>query len=97
VINQFSFAQHIIHSWLVELLDLDFTPPKNTFFSWDKIKRILDHYGVNEKEFIINNMDQLDRAKVIQQLAIESPLFPDNGHPSSECFKQLAQRILTIV
>jgi hypothetical protein len=96
-INQFSFAQHIIHSWLAELLNLNFTPPKNTFFSWDKIKRILGHYGVNEKEFIVDNMDQLDRAKVIQQLATESPLFPDNAHPSSDCFKQLAQRILAIV
>ena len=42
VINQFSFAQHTIHSWLAELLDLHFAPPTNTFFSWDKIKRILN-------------------------------------------------------
>jgi hypothetical protein len=96
-IYQFSFAQHIIHSWLAELLELKFTPPKNTFFSWDKIKRILDHYKVNEKEFIVNNIDQLDRAKVIQQLATESPLFPDDAHPSSDCLKQLAQRILAMI
>jgi hypothetical protein len=93
VINQFSFAHHIIHSWLAELLNLNFTPPKNTFFSWDKIKRILDHYNINEKEFIINNIDQLDCAKIIQQLATESPLFPDNGHPSGQCFEQLASCI----
>jgi hypothetical protein len=96
-IKKFSFAKHIIHSWLAELLDLNFTPLKNTFFSWDKIKRILDHYGVDEKEFIINNMDQLDRLNAIQQLALASPLFPDNNHPSSECFRQLAQRILTMI
>ena len=97
IINQFSFAQHIIHSWLAELLELNFIPPKNTFFSWDKIKRILDHYGVDEKEFIINNIDQLDCTKVIQELAVKSLLFPDNAHPSSECFKQLAQRIIEMI
>jgi len=97
VIDQFSFAQHIIHSWLAELLDLNFTPPKNTFFSWDKIKKILDHYKIDEKEFIINNIDQLDRAKVIQDLALKSKCFPDNAHPSSDCFKQLANRILAII
>lgn len=93
VISQFSFAQYIIHSWLTELLDLSFTPPKNTFLSWDKIKRILDYYSVDEKKFIIDNMNQLDRAKVIQDLALKSPLFPDNVHPSRECFKQLANRL----
>jgi len=96
-IDQFSFAQHIIHSWLAELLNLNWTPPKNTFFSWDKIKRILNHYKVDEKEFIVKNIEQLDCAKVIQDLAVKSPLFPDNAHPSSECFKQLAQRIIKMI
>ena len=97
IINQFSFAQHIIHSWLAELLELNFIPPKNTFFSWDKIKRILDHYDVDEKKFIVNNIEQLDKAKIIEDLASASPLFPDNAHPSSECFKQLAQRIIEMI
>jgi hypothetical protein len=97
VINQFSFAQHTIHSWLAELLELEFIPPKNTFFSWDKIKRILNHYNIDEKKFIIDNIDHLDRATAIQKLAVKSPLFPDNGHPSSECFRQLAQRILAMI
>jgi hypothetical protein len=97
VIDQFSFAQHIIHSWLAELLNLNFTPPKNTFFSWDKIKRILNHYNIDEKEFIIDNMDQLDKSTQIKHLAKSSPKFPDSGHPSSDCFKQLAQRILKML
>lgn len=92
-INQFSFARHIVHSWLAELLNLNFFPPKNTFFSWDKIKRILDHYNIDEKEFIVNNMDQLDCAKVVENLAVKSLCFPDNCHPSRECFKQLANRL----
>lgn len=97
VINQFSFAQHTIQSWLAELLDLNFDPPKNTFFSWNKIKRILDHYGIDEKEFIINNIEQLDCAKVIQDLVVDSTNFPDNAHPSDKCFKQLAQRISAMI
>lgn len=97
IIDQFSFAKHTIPSWLAELLDLNFTPPKNIFFSWEKIKRILNHYGISEKEFVVENIDQLDRAKEIQELAIKSPLFPDNSHPSSDCFKQLAQRILSMI
>jgi hypothetical protein len=97
VIDQFSFAKHTIPSWLTELLDLNFVPPKNTFFSWEKIKRILNHYGISEKEFIVSNIDQLDRAKEIQELANKSALFPDNVHPSSDCFKQLAQRILAMI
>ena len=97
IINQFSFPQHIIHSWLAELLELNFIAPKNTFFSWDKIKRILDHYGVGEKEFIVNNIKHLDKAKIIEELALASPLFPDDAHPSRECFRQLAQRIIEII
>ena len=97
VITQFSFARHTIQSWLAELLNLNFTPPKNTFFSWDKIKRILDHYNVDEKEFIVNNMDQLDKSTLINNLAKSSSCFPDNAHPSRDCFKQLAQRLIKIV
>ena len=96
-ITQFSFAQYIIHSWLAELLNLKFVPPKNTLLSWDKIKRILNHYKINEKEFIINNIDQLDKAKVIEDLALKSPLFPDHTHPSGECFKTLAQRLVNMI
>ena len=97
VIDQFSFAQHIIHSWLAELLNLNFIPPKNTFFSWDKIKRILNHYTIDEKKFIIDNINQLEASKSINKLAEKSLLFPDNGHPSRECFKQLAQRLTQMV
>jgi hypothetical protein len=97
VIDQFSFAQHVIPSWLAELLELKFTPPKKYLLPWDKIKRILDHYNVDEKKFIVENIDQLDRGKEILKLFYKSPLFPDNGHPSSECFRQLAQRILAMI
>ena len=97
VIHQFSFAKHMIHSWLAELLNLNFNPPKNTFFSWHKIERILSYYKISQKDFIINNIEQLDKAKIIEDLALSSPWFPDNSHPSGECFKKLAQRIIEII
>lgn len=93
VINQFSFARYSITSWLADLLELDFIPPKNTFFSWDKILRILDYYNIDEKDFIMDNINQLDQAKIIQDLANKSSRFPDNAHPSRDCFKQLAERL----
>jgi hypothetical protein len=97
VICQFTFARYTITSWLAELLNLDFIPPKNTFFSWIKIKRILDHYKINERQFIKDNINSLDQADIVEKIANDSELFPDNSHPSSACFEQLAQRILTMV
>jgi hypothetical protein len=96
VIKEFEFAQHVITSWLQELLELDVIPPANTFFSWDKIKHILDHYKIDEKSFVLQNFDSLTRADKIVNLARKSCLFPDNGHPSRTCFEQLANRILDL-
>lgn len=93
-IDKFSFAHIVIKSWLAELLDLDFVPPKNTFFSWIKIKKILDYYNIEEKQFIMQNIEILDQAQLVQQLAIHNENFPDNGHPARHCYQQLANRIL---
>lgn len=96
LIHQFSFAQHVITSWLSELLELDYMPPKNTFFSWDKIQRILTHYNVSTRQFIQDNADALDLADNICKIAKASDLFPDNGHPSSVCYSELAHRIIKL-
>jgi hypothetical protein len=93
IIDNYSFVKHTI-PWLVELLNLNFDPPPNTFFGWEKIQRILEHYSVNEKQFITNNIVDLDKSKIIVDLAKKSKNFPDDGHPSSDCFKQLANRVL---
>ena len=97
MINQFSFAEHIVTSWLAELLNLKFVPPKNTLFSWPKIKRTIEHYGISQRQFIIDNLDDLNKATLIQKLAKDSPLFPDNQHPSGKCFQLLAHRILDMI
>jgi hypothetical protein len=38
-------------------------------------------------------MEDLDLIEQTYQLVDQSALFPDNIHPSRECFKQLAQTI----
>lgn len=96
IINEFSFVAHVI-PWLKELLNLDFLPPSNTFFSWQKIQRILTHFNIDEKKFIIENLDELDKSKIIIELAKASKLFPDDAHPGSLCHKQLANRIVNWV
>jgi hypothetical protein len=49
-----------------------------------------DSPGVEQK-------NEVDKAKIIQELTVKSLLFPDNCHPSSEYFKQLAQRIIKMI
>jgi hypothetical protein len=66
-------------------------------FSWDKIKRILDHYNINERDFIVNNMEQLEKSKLIVKKALKSSKFPDNAHPSGECFCTLANRLVNLL
>lgn len=97
LINKFSFAQHVITSWLAELLELDYVPPKNTFFSWGKIERILAHYNISTRQFIQENSESLDLADKICKIAKTSALFPDDGHPSSVCYQQLAHRIIKLI
>ena len=97
IINNFSFAKYTIFSWLAELLELTIVPPKNTFNSWEKIVKILEHYKLDQKKFIIDHLEELEKLKKIQDLAIQSPLFPDNTHPSTQCYNELANRIIKII
>jgi len=96
-VEKFDFAHHVVTSWLQELLELDVIPPANTFFSWNKIKVILDHYKIDEKTFVGENFNSLTRANEIAELAQKSCHFPDNCHPSRACFKSLADRILDMI
>ena len=49
------------------------------------------------KRYIFAHMHELDFIDKIQKLAHESKLFPDNVHPSSQCYRELAERIIKIV
>jgi len=93
-IKNYSFAHWVITSWLQELLKLEYLPPENTFFSWGKIERILDHFNIDRKQYILDHYDQLERAKEIVKLAQHSKLFPDDCHPCRHCYQILAERIL---
>jgi len=96
-IKNYSFAHWVIKSWLQELLNLDNCPPENTFFSWEKLQRILNHFHIDVRDYVLDNSEQLDRANAICNIAAASALFPDNGHPSKQCFCDLANRILKMV
>jgi hypothetical protein len=96
-IKDYSFAHWVIKSWLAELLDLNDVPPENTFFSWEKLQSILNHFRMDVREYILNNSQQLNRANEICKLAAHSERFPDNGHPGRQCFQQLADRILKMI
>lgn len=97
IIQEFTFAQHVIPSWLQELLNLDFTPSTTLLFSWQRFKYVLTHYEIKERYFILENEQALDQANIIMDLCTASDLFPDNIHPSRKCFEQLAHRILEMV
>jgi hypothetical protein len=96
-VDSSGFVKHSI-PWMQELLELDFpidTP--GSFFSWSIIQTILKHYNITEKDFITQNLDELDCSEIIINLTKASKLFPDNMHPSSICFKQLAYQIQELV
>ena len=97
-IKNYSFAHWVIESWLKELLELNGLPPNIPFVdSWPKLERILQHYGIDCKQYIFEHIDELDHNSEITQLATRSKLFPDNAHPSAKCYQELATRILQMV
>jgi hypothetical protein len=93
VISEFSFAMHTI-SWLKELLNLSFDPPSTNLVGWPNVIKIANYYNINEKDFIIANFEELEKSEIALNLAENSINFPDNGHPSRQCFEQLANRII---
>lgn len=94
IINNYKFAYIRIDNWLAQLLNIDFKVFPSTIGSWHKIEKILKHYGVDLKKFIVENTDELETIIRIENLAKDSELFPDNAHPGRECFKKLAQKLL---
>jgi hypothetical protein len=86
------FVKHHI-KWLEQLLELNSDAPRYSFGAWQKIQQILEHYSINEREFVIKNLEDLDRSELVIKLGKQSDLFPDNGHPSSDCFRELADQI----
>jgi len=91
-LGQDHFVKHHI-KWLKQLLEFDSNAPRYSFGAWQKIQMILEHYSISEREFIIENLEDLDASELVIKLGEHSDLFPDNGHPSSDCFRELAEQI----
>jgi hypothetical protein len=91
-IGNYTFVKHSI-PWMKELLQLKIDPPLFSAFGWQKVQTILKHYNITEKDFILENLDDLDQAENVINLLKASDLFPDNSHPSRKCFEKLARRI----
>ncbi len=93
-IDDFVFCHHTVPNWAAELLDLDFEFPNYTWFSWSKFELIFKAFDINEKQFIIQEDSNLDAVNIILKKSKDSSKFPDNSHPGSEQFRQLAQTIM---
>lgn len=96
LLAEFTFAQHTVESWLGELLELTVLPPENVFFSWPKLEHLLEHFEINKLQYINTHQQELEHSNTIIELATHSELFPDNAHPSSECYQALARKILLL-
>ena len=96
-INDFNFCYHKIQNWAAELLELDFEFPNYTWFSWQKFTEIFNHFGLSEKQFIIDQDQDLEKVKIILEKSKLSAKFPDNGHPGRQEFCGLALKILEVV
>jgi hypothetical protein len=83
--------------WLQELLELDFIPPLNSFGSWQKLEKIFEHYQFDMKQYVLTHEVELDNIKIIEDKAKLSDKFPDSGHPSRQCFEQLAHRLVDML
>ena len=94
--KEFSFLKFSI-PWLKDLLNLQSDIPCNTFFNWEKIQRVLAHYGFDEKKFIFANIDDLNKSQEIINKTAMSPAFPDNVHPDAKSHNILANRILQLI
>lgn len=96
-INGYNFAHHVIGNWSGELLDLDFQIPEYTWFSWEKFQTIFDFYGINEQDFVKQEIDVLDKVDIVLAKSRESKYFPDDCHASNLAHAKLTSRILEIV
>jgi hypothetical protein len=94
-IEEFAFAKFYITSWLGELLNID--PPIQSFGTWDIEEKILSFYQIDLKKFILEHSDYVNKFLEISKKISNSKDFPDEDHPSKECFKKLTYRLLDIL
>ena len=92
-INNYTFAHHKIYSWVEELLNLNFSLPRNLLVTWHRSFEVFDHFEYDKQQVL----DELRNVEKYENLLKESPLFPDNSHVIRTEYKKLADRILKML
>ena len=92
-ISNFSFSKHIIKSWAQELLNVNHDMPLNCGLLW--LNSVLAYYPGWDRRQMLNELDLCLRIREKMSSLVET--FPDEGHPSRNCFKQLAQRLVDLL
>lgn len=92
-INEYTFAQHKVYSWVQDILGTDFEFPANRLYIW-YIDQLFEQVKF-EPQSVIDNIVQ---AETYGKLCAEQlDKFPDKFHPSRHEHQRLTQRILEMI
>jgi hypothetical protein len=92
-IDQYDFAKYTIHSWMQELLNLDYPLPRNQLI-WNRWSEVFDTFNYSDRQHVL---EELESAEHFQQLLKQSLLFPDDMHVVGPEYEKLAVRLLEII
>jgi hypothetical protein len=96
-IDKFKSIKFKIDNWAAELLEIDRIFPDYTWNSQHKIKSIIDYYKLDEKQFVVDEIQNLNTLEKIEKLSKLSERFPDNCHPGRNEYKLLVDKIIELV
>jgi hypothetical protein len=92
-INDFDFAKYRIHSWMQELLNLDYQLPRNQMI-WNRWHEVFDTFDYSDRQHVV---EELEFAERYQDLLKQNPLFPDDMHVIGPEYQKLAIRLLEMI
>jgi hypothetical protein len=92
-INKFSFAKYTIHSWMQELLNLNYELPRNQMI-WNRWHEVFDTFNYSDRQYVV---EELESAEHYQGLLKQNPLFPDDMHVIGSEYEKLAVRLLEMI
>jgi len=92
-IDRFNFAKYTIHSWVQELLNLDYQLPKNMML-WHRWHEVFDTFNYSDQQHVI---EELESAEHFQDLLKQNSLFPDDMHVVGLEYEKLAVRLLEMI
>ena len=91
-INDYSFPAHKIYSWIEDILELDYTLPKNLLL-WQRSIELFDNFKYDSQEILT----ELEISDNYQKLLKQSILFPDDCHVIRTEYEKLAHRLLKML